>query len=176
MSALFVGLSARHLPLLSIVVGALGVALTARMAVMGVYTNGRELRCVSWFVSTRVPLAHVTAVRVVGYSGFGNRFSDSLLLSMLVIDREPDRAIVLRGTFGRFSTGQAACARDRRTRAEGTASGGRPRCGEHLPRVRVRRGGRTVAVRQSGVPHLLVLQRGVRSGRLDAVRSAAEQA
>lgn len=106
MSVLFAGLSARHLPLLSIVVGALGVALTARMAVMGVYTNGRELRCVSWFVSTRVPLAHVTAVRVVGYSGFGNRFSDSLLLSMLVIDREPDRAIVLRGTFGRFSTGK----------------------------------------------------------------------
>jgi hypothetical protein len=122
MSALFVGLSASHLPLLSIVVGALGVALTARMAVMGVYTNGRELRCVSWFVSTRVPLAHVTAVRVVGYSGFGNGFSDSLILSMLVLEKDPGRAIVLRGTVSRFSTGKRhARGIDEVVRAAGSA-------------------------------------------------------
>lgn len=104
--ALAVGLSARERPLVSTAVGVLGVALIARMAVMGVDTDGRELRCVSWFVSWRVPVDDVTAVDVVGYSGFGNRFGDSRVLSVVVIRRSPGRDVVLRGSIARFSTGK----------------------------------------------------------------------
>jgi hypothetical protein len=106
MCALVVGLPAHERPLASTAAGAVGIALTVRMAVMGVSTDGHELRCVSWFVSRRVPVEHVTGVEVVGYSGCGNRFSDSRTLSMLVIRRTPGRDVVLRGTFARFSTGK----------------------------------------------------------------------
>lgn len=108
MSAIVVGLSAEQLPVWSAVVGALGIALVLRMSVMGVYMDGGELRCVSWLVTRRVPLDCVTAVRVVGYSGFGNGFSDSRMLSMLVVERGSGRAVVLRGTFSRPLTAKRA--------------------------------------------------------------------
>jgi hypothetical protein len=108
MSALFIGLSAEELPGWSVVVGTLAVALVVRMSVMGVYADGAELRCVSWLVTPRVPCDEVTAVRVVGYSGFGNMFSDSRMLSMLVVERRSGRPVVLRGTFSRPSTAKRA--------------------------------------------------------------------
>lgn len=110
MCALFVGLSARELPVASGAAGTLGLALLARTAVMGVYLDDRELRCVSWLSTRRVPRDDVTGVRVVGYSGFGNGFSDSGMLSMLVVERRSGRAVVLRGTCARAAAAKRAAA------------------------------------------------------------------
>ncbi|WP_217616540.1 hypothetical protein [Cellulomonas sp. GbtcB1] len=119
MCALAVGLEARAAPVAASVAGALGVALLGRMVLMGVSWDGRELRCVSWLVTRRVRADDVTAVRVVGYSGFANRFSESRMLSMLVVERVSARPVVLRGTIARAATAKAA-ARD----IEGAVLGG----------------------------------------------------
>lgn len=108
MCALLVGLSVRSMPLASAVVAALGLALLARMAVMGLYLDDRELRCVSWLVTRRVPREDVLAVRAVGYSGFGNEFGDSGMLSMLVVERRSGRAFALRGTVARATSAKRA--------------------------------------------------------------------
>lgn len=111
MCALVVALEAQVRPLAASVAGALGLALLVRIALMGVVWDGRELRCVSWLVTRRVPAHDVTAVRVVGYSGFANRFSVSGMLSMLVVERGSARPVVLRGTIARAAT-VARAARD----------------------------------------------------------------
>lgn len=128
MCALVVALEAQIRPLAASVAGALGLALLVRIALMGVVWDGRELRCVSWLVTRRVPADDVTAVRVVGYSGFANRFSVSGMLSMLVVERGSARPVVLRGTIARAAT-VAHAARDVEAAlgAAGAAPAGRTR-------------------------------------------------
>lgn len=104
MCALVVTLEARTSPLAGWAAGLLGLALVVRMTRMGVFWDGRELRCVSWLVTRRVPVGDVAAVRAVGYSGFANRFSVSGMLSMLVVERASARPVVLRGAIARAAT------------------------------------------------------------------------
>lgn len=104
MCALVVALEARTAPVAAWAAGLLGLALVVRMARMGVFWDGRVLRCVSWLVTRRVPVGDVAAVRAVGYSGFANRFSVSGMLSVLVVERGSARPVVLRGTIARAAT------------------------------------------------------------------------
>lgn len=134
--ALAVALEARAAPVAASVAGALGLALLVRVALMGVFWDGRELRCVSWLVTRRVPADDVTAVRTVGYSGFANRFSVSGMLSVLVVERASARPVVLRGTIARAATVRRA-ARDVEDAVLG-AAGAAPRPGPRGTRADAR--------------------------------------
>ena len=99
-AALFIGTSAHRWPTATALAGVLAIVLAVRTAQAGVYLERAGLRCITWCVTHRVPLAEVTRVRAVGSPLLGA----ARHLSVLAVERGPGRAVVLRALVGRTGT------------------------------------------------------------------------
>ena len=76
------------------------LALAARTLRVGLYVDSRRsLRCVHWFYTKTYRSDEGGKIRVVAYSGFANRFSDSGILGMLAVEFASGKVVPVRPTI-----------------------------------------------------------------------------
>jgi hypothetical protein len=96
LAALFISTSAHRWPTATAVAGVLSIVLAVRTAQAGVYVEGAALRCITWCVTHRVPLAQITRIRPAGTGLPGA----ARHLAVLAVERGPRRAVVLGALVG----------------------------------------------------------------------------
>lgn len=74
-------------------------SLLLRARRVGVYASADgDIRCVDWFSTKTYRGSEVLGVRVDSYCGLGNRFSESRLFGMVVVDLVSGRSVRVRAT------------------------------------------------------------------------------
>jgi hypothetical protein len=107
LAALFIGTSAHRWPTATALAGVLALVLAVRTAQAGVYVEGAGLRCITWCVTHRVPVAQITRIRPVGTGVPGAAHH----LAVLAIERGTRRTVVLGALVGPASGVRRVAAR-----------------------------------------------------------------